>query len=240
MRLLKLKLFRTSLRTWNREVSGDLSSKVNRATNRVTEILNKLQANSFSEEIFREEADTLAALDNVLTLKDSFMRNKCRIKWLKEEDLNTSFYHATLKRRKANKTLSSLVINDEIVTDPIRIAAHAINYCASLFSELLHYSSNLSIIREHVPCLVTSLENIIFLHLLLEQEIRNTIFDMDLSSMPGSDGCTRKFFRSYWSIVGDDFVSAVQEFFCTGKMFLDVNSNFIVLIPKVNEANKME
>ncbi|PON37744.1 Endonuclease/exonuclease/phosphatase [Parasponia andersonii] len=38
----KLKLLRTSLRTWNYEFFGDLSFKVNRATDRVTEIQNRL------------------------------------------------------------------------------------------------------------------------------------------------------------------------------------------------------
>ncbi|PON48989.1 Endonuclease/exonuclease/phosphatase [Trema orientale] len=58
----KLKLLRTSLRTWNWEVFRDLSSKVNRATDMVTEIQIRLQANSFSEKLFREEADALLPL----------------------------------------------------------------------------------------------------------------------------------------------------------------------------------
>ena len=52
------------------------------ATDRVTKIQNRLQIDSFSEEIFREEADALTALDNALTLYDSFLRDKCRIRWL--------------------------------------------------------------------------------------------------------------------------------------------------------------
>ncbi|PON71777.1 hypothetical protein TorRG33x02_253690, partial [Trema orientale] len=229
--LKKLKLLRTSLRTWNWEVFGDLSSKVNRATDKVTKIQIRLQANGFSEEVFREEADALAALDNALTLKDSFMRDKCRIKWLERGDRNTSLYHVTLKRRKAYKSLSSLVIDDEVVTDPVRIAAHAVDYYASQFSELSHYSGDFSIIREHVPCLVTSLDNTALLHLPLEQEVRNKVFDMDPSNVLGPNVYTGKFFCS--SIVSDDFVSAVQEFFRTGKMFLGVNSNFMCNTPLV-------
>ena len=58
--------------------------------------------------------------------------------------------------------------------------------------------------------------------------------------MPGPDSYTGRFFHSCWPIVGNDFVLAVQEFLCTGKIFPGVNSNFIVLIPKVTEANKIE
>ncbi|PON33115.1 hypothetical protein PanWU01x14_355300, partial [Parasponia andersonii] len=74
--LKKLKLLRTSLRTWNLEGFGDFSSRVNRATGRVIEIQNRLQPSDFSEEVFQEKVDVLAALDNTLTLKDSFMLDK--------------------------------------------------------------------------------------------------------------------------------------------------------------------
>ncbi|PON49831.1 hypothetical protein PanWU01x14_227300, partial [Parasponia andersonii] len=81
-----------------------------------------------------ENVDVLDALDNALTLHDSFLRDKCRIRWLEERDRNSSFYHAILKRCKVKKPLSSLIINDKIVIDPDCIAAYVVDFYASLFS----------------------------------------------------------------------------------------------------------
>ncbi|PON59864.1 hypothetical protein TorRG33x02_286660 [Trema orientale] len=177
------------------------------ATDKVTEIQNRLQVEGFSEEIFREEADALATLDNALTLHDSFLRDKCRIRWLERGDCNSSFNHTTLKRYKVNKPLSSLINNDEIVTDLGHIA---VDFYASLFFKPNHSPSDFSIIREHVPTLVTQQDNACLLSLPLEQEIRNIVFDMDPSSAPGPDGYTGRFFHSCRPIIGNDFVLAVQ------------------------------
>ncbi|PON43512.1 hypothetical protein TorRG33x02_333600 [Trema orientale] len=160
------------------------------ATDRVTEVQNRLEVDSFSEEIFQEEIEVLAALDNALSLYDSFLRDKCRIRWLDGGDSNSSFYHATLKRRKVNKPLSSLIINNEIVIDLDSIATYAVDFYASLFSKPNYSPSEFSIIREHIPTLVTKHDNACLLSLSLEQEIRNIIFDMDPSSVPSPDGYT--------------------------------------------------
>lgn len=44
-------------------------------------------------------------------------------------------------------------------------------------------------------------------------EITTTVFAIPLSKSPGPDGYTAEFLRSSWSIVGNNFVAAVQEFF---------------------------
>ncbi|PON62340.1 hypothetical protein PanWU01x14_138650 [Parasponia andersonii] len=169
-----------------------------------------------------------------------FLRDQCRIRWLEKEDCNSFFYHATLKSRKVNKPLYSLIINGEIMTDLDCIAAYAVDFYVSLFSETNHSPTDFSIILEHVPTLVTDHNNACLISLLLEQEIRNIVFDMDPFSVPGPDGYIGISFRSCWPIVSNDFVLVVQQFFRTSKMFHGVNSNFIVLIPKVTQANKIE
>ncbi|PON79230.1 hypothetical protein PanWU01x14_013460, partial [Parasponia andersonii] len=134
---------------------------------------------------------------NTLTLQDSFLRDKCCIRWLEGGHRNSSFYHATLKRRKVNKLFFFIIINDEIETDPDRIAAYVVDFYASLYSKLNHSPTNFSIIREHVFSLVTDHDNACLMSLPLEQEIRNIVFDMDPSSAPGLDRYTGRFFCSY-------------------------------------------
>ncbi|PON32408.1 hypothetical protein PanWU01x14_361580 [Parasponia andersonii] len=135
---------------------------------RVMKIQNRVQINCFSEKIFPEETNVLAALDNALTLYDSFLRDKCRIHWLEGADHNSYFYYVTLKKRKVNKPLSSLIINDEIVTNPDHITAYAVDFYVSLFSEPNHSPIYFAIIREHIPTLVTDHDNAYLMSLPLE------------------------------------------------------------------------
>ncbi|PON34444.1 hypothetical protein PanWU01x14_344410, partial [Parasponia andersonii] len=62
--LQKLKLLKASLRTWNWEAFRNFSTRVTMAMDRVTKIQNRLHVDSFSEQIFQEEADDLTALGN--------------------------------------------------------------------------------------------------------------------------------------------------------------------------------
>ena len=68
-------------------------------------------------------------------------------------------------------------------------------------------------------------------------EIKETIFRMYNLKTPGPDGLLALFYKKYWPIVGDSVIFAVQNFFRFGHMLKEVNSSFIVLIPKNNSPS---
>ena len=63
---------------------------------------------------------------------------------------------------------------------------------------------------------------------------------MDPSSAPGPDGFTDSFFRICWEIVGLNVVQVVQEFFLTGHIHPGLNSNIMMLIPKMATTLRVE
>jgi hypothetical protein len=63
---------------------------------------------------------------------------------------------------------------------------------------------------------------------------------MNVDGAPGPDGFGGHFFQHFWDIVAADVVSSVQEFFCTGVIIQNLNSNILVLIPKVPGAASMD
>ncbi|XP_026435164.1 uncharacterized protein LOC113332878 [Papaver somniferum] len=68
------------------------------------------------------------------------------------------------------------------------------------------------------------------------EEIKQILFEMDPDISPGPDGFSGSFYRAYWMIIQDDVVNAVQ--FCWKRKFIPkgLNSNFPVLLPKVEGA----
>ena len=55
---------------------------------------------------------------------------------------------------------------------------------------------------------------------------------MPTNKSPGPNGFTCEFFKETWSIVGRDFVVAIQSFFKTGFLPKGVNLTILALIPK--------
>ena len=66
--------------------------------------------------------------------------------------------------------------------------------------------------------------------------IKMTLFGMNRDSALGPDGFSGSFFCSCWNIVGNNVISEVYEFFRFGSMFKNLNSNFLVLIPKTDST----
>ena len=93
-----------------------------------------------------------------------------------------------------------------------------------------------TIIHETIPKLASGEDNLNLTKVPDYAEIRQIIFDMDPLSAPGLDGFIGKFFPHCWDVVGLDIVVVVQEFFKIGFIHPGLNSNFIILVPKVEYA----
>lgn len=67
----------------------------------------------------------------------------------------------------------------------------------------------------------------------LGDEIEFAVFDLNGDGAPGLDGFGGHFYQTFRDIVGPDVVHYVKEFFLSGSLAENINSNLIVLIPKV-------
>lgn len=59
---------------------------------------------------------------------------------------------------------------------------------------------------------------------------------MPRNKAPGPDGFSVEFFQATWSILGKDFVVAIQSFFLKEFLPKGVNTTILALIPKKAEA----
>lgn len=71
-------------------------------------------------------------------------------------------------------------------------------------------------------------------------DIFETLRSLPNGKVPGPYGFTKEFFVSTWSILGRDFVTAVQSFFHYGFLPRGVNSTILALIPKKTPAQTMK
>jgi hypothetical protein len=74
------------------------------------------------------------------------------------------------------------------------------------------------------------------LRLLITEEILNTIKQLPLDKAPGPDGFTRHFYKCCWPIIKDDILAAVSTVWRDFRNFRFLNTAFITLLPKHNDA----
>uniref|UniRef100_A0A803PR43 Reverse transcriptase domain-containing protein n=1 Tax=Cannabis sativa TaxID=3483 RepID=A0A803PR43_CANSA len=159
--------------------------------------------------------------------------------WLMHGDRNSKFFHAsTMVRRKRNH-IWALHDKDGRRKEHEREKGYIL---MDFFSNLFN-SSNPEV-PEALEGLITPTismeENMSLCAIPSGEEIRKQVFQMHPLKAPGPDGMSRIFFRSSWDTVGDKVIICIQEFFRRGALDPDLNFNYICLIPKVLNVEKVE
>nr|GEV14517.1 hypothetical protein [Tanacetum cinerariifolium] len=72
-----------------------------------------------------------------------------------------------------------------------------------------------------------------------EQEIKDALFSIGDDKSPGPDGFTAVFFKEAWTIIVDDVINAIGEFFRNGNILKELNHTIIALLPKIKSPTRV-
>jgi len=235
---LKLKNLKLVLKTWNRTVFGDVDRQVRLALEEVNRIQLLLDSEGFSDDIYRQHLEAQLILTKAFNYQDVLWKEKARDPNFINGDRNTSYFHRLAKFRAAAKPITLLYNEDIVITEPADIEVHVLNYFTSIFSIDNNCVQN-EILDRSVPSLVSEEDNHNLLRLPLHEEIKNAVFDLNGDGASGPDGFGGHFYHTFWDIIETNVIHSVQEFFLTGSLPNNINSNMLVLIPKVTGAQEM-
>lgn len=237
----RLKEVKQACRRLNRIGFGNIQQKTKLAMEELQEIQSEMLINP-SESIFRREfvaRKKWKFLDEALQI---FYKTKSRIRWLKEGDANTKFFFKSVLAHQARNAIRFLY--DEFVAK-VTNKAQIKDMVVSFFQHLLGSESTTttppsvielqSLMRYRCPASLTEK----LCAIPIEEEIRNTLIYMPIGKAPGPDGFPAEFFWEAWSVVGNDVLAAVKEFFVGGRMLKKFNATAIALLPKVVGADRL-
>ncbi|XP_026400560.1 uncharacterized protein LOC113296467 [Papaver somniferum] len=146
---------------------------------------------------------------------NELIRAKSRVKWVKEGGANTAFFHANIRIRKAQNNINELEDeNGYVVTDQATIADILIKHFERKFEH-----------KEMLPS---------------HMDIKVVVFGMDANSAPGPDGFPGSFYKYAWEILKDYLTEDIKCCWSHGFISKGMNSNFLVLLPKIQGAKKAE
>jgi hypothetical protein len=233
----KLRALKGEIKRWNREVFGDVGAR-NKAWAEELELLDRSEEVRRLSEEEKERRRSLAFdLEASLLQEEISWRQKSRVRWLKEGDKCTKFFHQVASANRRNNSIESLIVNGSPTSDPVCIGEHVVNYYESLFSEPLSWRPRLDNVEfdrlngEEASSLEDPFE---------EREVREVIKGMDRDKAPGPDGFFMAFFQDCWEVVKEDFMAVFEEFHARGKFVKSINSTFISLIPKIQGAKEVK
>jgi hypothetical protein len=188
-----------------------------------------------SSERYREIQERHARL---LVQEESYWRQRAKMHWLKDGDMNTKFFHMSASTRQRAKKIEKLVNEDNIeVTGQADLCAVALNYFDYLFK------SN-STVHEPVLSLIgpkiSQEDNEKLLAPISKEELKTALFQMHPDKAPGPDGFNPAFYQHFWELCGNDIYEAAKEWLDRGYFPSSLNETNICLIPKCERPSSMK
>jgi hypothetical protein len=235
----KLKSLKPILKAWNKEIFGDVHTKVASAVAEVDSIQQIINDSGYTDALGDKEKLAKICLDEALRVQEHFWRDKSRSKWFIEGDRNTSYFHKLTKFFYASQRLVRLKVGDNYITDNNHMEQHVLTFYKDLFGSDNHCVPT-DIVERTISNIITAAYNDLMTRVPSIDEVKQAVFNMDGSSSPGPDDFGRCFFQKIWDIVGTDVVASVTQFFRQGWILPNMNSSHVVLIPKFPGAETIE
>ncbi|CAM8992379.1 unnamed protein product [Rhodiola kirilowii] len=225
----KLSRVRRVLAQWNKNKFGDVRSKLRRAGVEWERLSLLQDSRGLSEEESLRKEALRKRIWHLEVLDERIWRQKSRIRWLKEGDLNTKYFHrAAIWRTKTNE-IASIKVNDVWLEDPLLIKSAAQDHFAALFKKEDHCCWSL---KDMLFDSLNDNQRRFLERQISVEEIIATLKDCDGSKAPGPDGFNMKFFKKFWGQISDEVVGFMEEFWKNGRLPEGINRTFLVLIPK--------
>lgn len=214
----RLKSLKAQLKILNREAFSDISRRTSKAREDLKAVQDALVLDPANEELADREKSLLQTFSKLRLNEESFYSQKSRIRWLKEGDLNISFFHHSVnKRHLQNRLLSVIDGAGNLLTDMNLIQGHVVSFFKDLLSPApaLNLPSILDI-RSIIARPLSSIQIDSLSRPVTDMEIRDTVFSLPKGKAPGPDGFSVEFFQKSWDVVGPSVTMAVKDFFSSG------------------------
>lgn len=224
----KLKRCRKNLSNWKRKESLNARDKILQIQCALEEEQSSSRPSTVRVNYLKDE------LIRAYREEEKFWHQKRKNKWATKGDLNTKYYHASVKANRARNKIIKLVGPDgqEHFTEPAK-AEVAIDYFRTLFESTSN--GDFSDIFEGFQSRISDTMNEILDREVSKEDVREAVFSIKPGSAPGPDGMTGLFFQKYWDTVGAQVTEEVQNFFVTGSFPSEWNYTHLCLIPKIED-----
>ena len=200
------------------------------------------------EQLERAQADEDVTNEELLNLKwnlctafrevELYWRQKSRALWLKDGDMNTKFFHAITKQRRARNRITKLKKPGGGWAE----SEESIEKVATEYFQNLFTSSQASDFEEalrYITVKVSPAMNEMLTSTPTDGEIKKAIDHINPDKAPGPDGMTGLFYQQNWEVTAKEIIAMVKKFFISNVSDPRLNQTNICLIPKSEKQREM-
>lgn len=238
----KLKRIKSDLKLLNKENFSKIQERVS-DINCLLQTVQVQALSSPSPRLFQEERDLHQKWLFLREIEESFFRQKSRINWLREGDLNTAYFFKICQTRASYNSIRSFItITGVVIQDPLEMSSHAVNHFKAVLGPIylpIYVYSPASWIQTLTPFRVTDQERCQMVSIPTAAEIKKIMFRLNPNKALGPDGLTSGFFKHSWEIIGAEVTGAITQFFGSAFLPSAANTTILSLVPKHPGASQI-
>ena len=123
------------------------------------------------------------------------MRQKSRIKWLKEGDSNTAFFHKSINFRRHHNAIQGIFIESTWVQQPNLIKEEVVKFFAARFTEEKFDRPTLDGVQFNT---ITCSQREEMSAPFTDPELKDAVWSCGGDKCPGPDGFNFNFIKEFW------------------------------------------
>ncbi|KAL2894975.1 hypothetical protein RDABS01_010884 [Bienertia sinuspersici] len=168
---------------------------------------------------------------------NSWLKQKSKIHWLQAGDTNSKTFFNNLKVRTCKNNINRVQNAHGIwVEDHDSITRAFTDFYTNLLQGSDH--NRRPVIKDIVRMGSTLHRRMLDCNFTVK-EIRQAIYSIPSDNAPGLDGYNSCFFKEAWSVVGQDVIRAIREFFSSRKLLKEVSVTTLTMVPKVQTPSSV-
>ncbi|KAJ9566292.1 hypothetical protein OSB04_002258 [Centaurea solstitialis] len=217
---------------------GNLSRRVNQIRLELNSVQLACDMDPLNKLLLEDLAHLLVAFEKAKLDEDAFFRQRAKVRWIREGDCNTRFFHNVVKERKGRSFIREVQLADGsmMFDDDVGQAF------------VMHFRGFLGFVDQQVSPemdlalftnTVTFADSLYMIRPITDDEIKAALFSIGNDKAPGSDGFSSKFYKAAWNVIGKDFLIAIHNFFYNARLAKEINHTLLCLIPKVPNATRV-
>lgn len=230
----KISNTRETLMKWSKSLFGKIKEDIEQTRASLAQFYNYSPSNpSLVSRVELEDK-----LNDFLQQEHAFWKQRAKVFWLTDGDLNTKIFHqSACNRRKRNLIVGLHNADGDWCTSDEDLEMTVIEYFENLFtsSQPLNITETVCLL----PRIITDDINFILTKKVTKDEIHFALKQMHPSKSPGPDGFSPGFYQQFWPLVGNDVGEAIQCFLDSDSKLQQVNHTHVALIPKVKTPQHM-
>eukprot|EP00253_Pinus_taeda_P013020 PITA_13020 len=238
----KLRHLKQAIKAWNKSKFGNILDAKKSLEQSMCDLQQTIITEGRTEELSNKEHSLWMELETRRLQEEILWKQKSRIRWLKEGEKNTKFFHRSTIQRRMHNNIAFINNNqgDRIEKHEDIEKAFRDHFQEALKEQPGSYEAAIKAVTQHIPKLITEDQNQNLLKQVTMQEVEEAMAQLKDGKAPGPDGFTANFFHEFWDLISSEVWDLVEESRSMHWVLPSLNSTFIALVPKSEEANTPE